>query len=103
MSYALRSACGLILVLFFQEAALALETASSNALPAKVVTFMERRDMCDHFRGEDADDADRKAQINAKAIEYCTGTDKALQQLRRKYTNDPEVIFALSSYEDNIE
>ena len=64
---------------------------------------MVDRDGCDHFRGEEPHDAERRAYIAESVAELCTGTDARLAMLRRRYAADPSVIAALKGYEDRVE
>ena len=73
------------------------------ALPEDVAQFVEERDLCDHFRGEEPYDEERREFLNRNMNELCTGTDKKLAELRDKYMNDAVIIKALSVYEDDIE
>lgn len=81
----------------------------SCGLPADVQQFSERRDGCDHFRSEPWDEGDepdikeRREFILNNIRELCTGTDKELTSLRRKYKDDKSIIGHLSKYEDQIE
>ncbi|WP_294292843.1 hypothetical protein [uncultured Sphingomonas sp.] len=74
-----------------------------ETLPADVVTFKARRDECDHFRGEDADDEARAAQLEQELNRTCKGTDSALAGLRRRYAANAAVIAALANYESDVE
>jgi hypothetical protein len=86
-----------------------LDLPPSNAatdaapFPDEVTSFMVDRDGCDHFRGEEPYDAERRAFLQENITELCTGTDARLAQLRRRYADDPDVIAALGNYEDRIE
>lgn len=71
--------------------------------PDEVTRYMVDRDSCDHFRGEDAYDADRRAYLEESVAELCTGTDARLAMLRQRYAQDRAVIAALGGYEDEIE
>lgn len=84
--------------------------------PHEVRDFVNRRDDCDHWRGEpwpDEDTAaigvDRQARIErSKEIsdglrDTCTGTDRRLRELKRVYAFDKEISRALSEYETDIE
>ncbi len=77
--------------------------ASAAPFPREVTEFMVARDGCDHFRGEDPYDAERRAFIQENIDELCRGTDARLAMLRRRYANDPSVIAALKGYDDRIE
>lgn len=77
--------------------------AQSKRLPAKVTAFIEQRDSCDHFRGEEAYDEERAAFLLERMKANCTGTDAALKNLRRRYARNPAVIAALRAYDWPIE
>jgi hypothetical protein len=77
--------------------------ASAAPFPREVTEFMVNRDGCDHFRGEEPYDAERRAYIEESVAELCRGTDAKLAMLRRRYAGDPSVISALKGYEDRIE
>ena len=76
---------------------------SGTALPADVATFVERRDGCDHFRGEEPYDKQRAAFLDERMAALCEGTDANLAALREKYADQPQVIARLRHYEDSIE
>jgi hypothetical protein len=73
-------------------------------LPADVAAFVEERQQCDHFRGEDAYDEARAKEINAALDRYCTGTDARLAKLKAKYSKGPAAVAtALGEFENRIE
>lgn len=78
-------------------------SASDAPFPREVTEFMVTRDGCDHFRGEEAYDAERRAYIAENIAELCHGSDATLAQLRRRYANNPAVTDALRGYADRIE
>ena len=87
-----------------------VSTISTAAeLPVGVQLFIDKRNICDHFRGEPWDPGDEpeikeRREFNFKNIrELCTGTDKRLTHLRHKYRNNQKVIDRLRDYEDKIE
>lgn len=71
--------------------------------PQEVTTFMVDRDGCDHFRGEEPHDAERRAYIAENISELCQGTDARLAMLRRRYAGDKSVTAALKGYDAHIE
>lgn len=75
----------------------------AEPLPPDVAAFVERRDACEHLRGEEPYDAGRAAELKMRLAETCTGTDKELESLRRKYGGNPRVMDRLSRYEGRIE
>jgi hypothetical protein len=77
--------------------------SASPQLPTDVNRSVERRDACDHFRGEEPYDTKRAAFLNRKQREACAGTDAQLRQLKRKYLRDRAVQSRLAGYEAGIE
>jgi hypothetical protein len=86
---------------------LGFSTAFANEVPAQlpqdVSSFIEKRDLCDHFRGEDPYDEERRAFLEENLVKFCTGTDAALAELKQKYHNNPSIMDVLNRYEDKIE
>lgn len=72
-------------------------------LTGDVEKFKERRVLCDHFRGEDPYDEERKKFLEENLKKYCTGTDKELAFLKAKYKNNKTVMKVLEKYEEKIE
>ena len=83
--------------------AAAFAAIAQTSLPSEVAQFVQKRDECDHFRGEEPYDAERRAFIEQKMLELCAGSDRRLVELRKKYSNDRAVREKLDSYEDRIE
>lgn len=79
------------------------DAAQTTAFPYEVTSFMVDRDSCDHFRGEEPYDGERRAFLAQNIAELCTGTDAKLAMLRRRYAGNASVIAALRGYEDRIE
>lgn len=77
--------------------------ARAAGIPEDVALFRERRDLCDHFRGEEPYDEERRAFLEANLARYCTGTDAELAALKSRYRDDEAVMELLSGYEENIE
>lgn len=77
---------------------------SAASLPSDVQTFVAERENCDHFRGEEPYDAERKREIEAALDRYCGGTDARLQGLKKKYRNAPAAVRdVLNAFEYPIE
>jgi hypothetical protein len=78
--------------------------ASGASLPADVQTFVAERENCDHFRGEEPYDAERRREIEGALDRYCRGTDARLEGLRKKYRNAPAAVRdVLNGFEYPIE
>lgn len=92
-----RVAVGLVLTL------LALSLRAQAQLPQEVSRFIDRRDTCDHFRGEEPYDAERRAFIEKSLKRFCRGTDRRLAALRLKYEANAAVMEKLRTYESKVE
>jgi hypothetical protein len=77
--------------------------AQQVVLPADVMRFTEGRDQCDHFRGEEPYDAERRKFLKERMRSLCTGTDAQLKALKSKYKGKPKVLAKLAEYEPQIE
>lgn len=97
-----RTSCGLSAISLLLSSLASVTFAAD--LPADVASFVEDRQLCDHFRGEEAYDEARAVEINTALDRYCTGTDARLAKLKAKYSKGPAaVVTALSEFEDRIE
>jgi hypothetical protein len=78
---------------------------STKVDTSDVDRFVQRRLMCDHFRGElpDPSDKARMDELIRKANESCAGTDAQLKALKAKYDRDAKVMTQLIKYEDQVE
>lgn len=96
-----------IVLLFaaFLLASCAAQVVPGDALPGDVQSFIERRDLCDYFRGEipDADDAGRMEQVEVGISRYCSSTDRELASLKAKYVHHGGILAKLGEYEERIE
>jgi hypothetical protein len=92
------------IVLLFLSGALQLSAwAAPPQLPTDVATFLEERESCDHWRGEEGYDPERRAEISWSVCTYCTGTDSRLAGLKRKYHGSKAVMSRLDELESRIE
>ena len=80
-----------------------VQAVAQNAFPPDVAGFIERRDGCDHFRGEEPYDEERRLFLLQNMKELCTGTDRHLAGLKKKYAGQPDVMEKLNDYEARIE
>lgn len=84
-------------------------SAAEEILPSEVLDYIERRKICEHFRqepwpeGSTNEDRERREFLHGQFQNYCAGTDRAIEELKRKYKNDPAVSVELNSYEFPIE
>jgi hypothetical protein len=82
--------------------------ANTKTLPIEVKRFIAERRTCDHSRGEPAEgngpeQIERRQFIVDSLDIYCSGTDKRLAALKRRYKNNRAVMERLSQYEEKIE
>ena len=77
----------------------------AKAVPADVVKFTERRDGCDHMRGEISGELtpEEQKEFDVNLNESCVGTDNELSTLRAKYLKNQVVIELLGKYTARIE
>lgn len=92
----------------FRAAALllgALAGCASTPAPVDLKTYLERREMCDHMRGEfpDPPDPERMREIVEQVDRFCPGSDAQLAALKRRYRDDPAVMATLDALEPTIE
>jgi len=79
--------------------------AAEPRLPSDVAKFVEKREGCDHFRGEMPDPSERQRmkEVERELRKLCTGTDKKLADLKRKYAKNRAVLERLNEFEERIE
>jgi hypothetical protein len=88
---------------------LALFTLSLRALaeplPRDVQKFVDRREGCDHMRGEfpDRGEKQRVNEVTREISKLCAGTGKELVQLKRKYASNSTIMQILNQFESGIE
>ena len=64
----------------------AMLLAVSTALPADMRAYVERRDACEHFAGEEGYDAERQRFLNRQIKQLrCLTLDRDRKRLRLKY------------------
>jgi hypothetical protein len=75
-------------------ALLVLPVMALEVLPKDVEQFITKREGCDHFRGEIPEPGQKKRmrEVSREIKRLCTGTDKALSQLKMKYDKDKAVL-----------
>ena len=71
--------------------------------PPDVAAFIERRDRCDHFRGEDPFDEERRRFLQQQTLQLCVGTDQQLAALKKQYQDNAAIMGKLNQYEVSIE
>lgn len=84
---------------------LAISACATVETPQEVSAFIERRDLCDHFRGEipDPEQVEAMRETLRQIDRYCTGTDAALASLRARYGSDSRVMEKLDRYDATVE
>jgi hypothetical protein len=83
----------------------ALPALAGAPLPRDVQKFVDRREGCDHMRGELPDPAEKRRmkEVNREIENLCRGTDIQLAQLKKKYASNAAVMQRLNEFEDGIE
>lgn len=73
------------------------------ALPKDVVAYVERRNECEHFIGEEPYDEARRKYLTRVIRETCANANRDLAALRAEYRGRPEVLEALADFYDLAE
>lgn len=78
---------------------------AQGTFPREVQRFFDRREGCDHMRGElpDPGEKQRMREVSREIRKLCTGTDKELDRLKKKYAIDPVITQRLEEFEPDIE
>ncbi len=71
--------------------------------PRDVRVFVNRHDACQHFRGEEPYDKERRQFLEKSINETCTGNDSQLRKLRSSYAGDAEITQVLGEFDFNTE
>lgn len=79
------------------------QVSAETPLPEDVQRLLADREACDHWRGEDPYDAERKAAIDWAVCHSCTGTDAKLAALKKKYRNNAAVMEKLNAQFEKVE
>jgi hypothetical protein len=79
--------------------------AFAEPLPRDVQKFVDRREGCDHMRGEfpDPGEKQRMNEVTREINKLCAGTGKELAQLKRKYATNSTIMQILNQFEAGIE
>jgi hypothetical protein len=80
-----------------------LSACMHNILRTDLERFVERRELCDHFRGEISGEPnknpERELEVNTALDKYCKGIDGQLASLKERYKADTSISAKLSTYE----
>jgi hypothetical protein len=72
--------------------------ASPPAVQQDVRDFLQRRQDCQHWMGEEGYDAARRAEINAAYAKHrCAALDADEQELKRRYGGNPALLKVLDA------
>lgn len=82
-----------------------LSSLATETLPPDVRNYVDKREGCDHMRGEipDPSDKQRMRAVNREIRKLCKGTDEKLAQLKKKYAKNPYVMRRLAEFDPGIE
>lgn len=96
------------LILLALISVFAVAEAGPKPLPKEVKAFITERSICDHFRGEpyegnSSEQRERHLFIMDSLDIYCSGTDRRLAALKRRYKNNRSVMLELNKFEEKVE
>jgi len=74
------------------------------ALPPEVASYIEDRDLCEHFaqepfEGKSPEQIERREFLQQSIEIHCAGTDRRLAALKRRYIGNRAVLSRLEGYE----
>jgi hypothetical protein len=80
----------------------------AQALPEDTARFLSERKICEHFLGEPVEgrtlEQQERRDFVADSIDiYCSGTDKRLAALKRRYSKDASIMTILNALEEKLE
>ena len=83
-------------------------SAQAQVLPAEVTRFFQERETCEHFLGEPVEgqtpeQRKRRAFVADSVDIYCSGTDKRLAALKRRYASHKATMAVLRPLEEKLE
>jgi hypothetical protein len=87
------------ILLYLTLMQLPVSLLAQDYLPRDVQRFVDRREGCDHMRGE----LERANELGREIRKLCGGTDKELAQLKRKYAANSTIMQILNQFEASIE
>jgi hypothetical protein len=78
---------------------------AGEPLPSDVQRFIDRREGCDHMRGEvpEHGEKQRMREVSRDIEKLCKGTDKKLAQLKKKHAMNLSVMRRLDEFEPGLE
>jgi len=77
----------------------AVPALCQDYLPRDVQRYVDRREGCDHMRGE----IDRLNAVSRELRRLCAGMDKELVQLKKKYAGNSTIMQILNQFEAAVE
>ena len=70
-----------------------LDGAQAASMPRDVARYVDRREGCNHWAGEEGYDAARRAEINKVIADLrCTALDRDERVLRHRYRHNPAAL-----------
>lgn len=93
------------IALYFGLLFASLPLVAGTGLPMDVERFIAKRESCDHFRGEVPPPGDKRRmrEVSREVRKWCSGTDRTLVQLKKKYAKNAAITMRLDEFEPNIE
>jgi hypothetical protein len=83
----------------------ALPALGQDYLPRDVQRFVDRRERCNHMRGEIPDPSEklRMNEVSRELRKLCGSTDKELVQLKKKYAANSTIMQILNQFDIGME
>ena len=86
-------------VLIGYLAIVSVHSHAAGKLPLDVERFVAKREGCDHMRGEipEPNQKARMREVQREIRRLCTGANKQLSKLKKKYAANSQIMAALMS------
>ena len=82
----------------------AAQAGTASPVPPEVRSYIEDRDLCEHFRqepfeGNTPEQVERRRFLQESIEIHCAGTDRRLAALRKRYSHNRAAMSRLENYE----
>ncbi len=78
-------------------------TMANGNFPRDMNDFIADRELCDYFRTQEPNDKEQENFYKKNTERFCSGSDKKLAELKKKYKQREDFIEKLNEFDSNIE
>ena len=74
--------------------------AEESSWPPDVQSAIERAEACEHFRGEEPYDQERRRFLELRILQSCSGINEQLRATRELHSKNAEILKKLGEFEE---